>query len=193
MALESMITRSPDTDPESERMRPVRYSVASSLDGYIAGPNGEFDWIPMDPEIDFKTYMARFDTVLMGRRTFEVALGQGGASPHAGMRTVVFSRTLTGKNQPGVTIVSDNAAGVVRALKQTPGKDIWLMGGGDLFRSLLEAGVVDVVEIAVVPMILGQGVPLLPAPAAQARLALSSTRHYKTTGIVLLTYDILQS
>src|SRR4051794_4393000 len=110
-------------------MRRVRYSVAASLDGYIAGPNGEFDWIVQDPEIDFKALYNSFNTILLGRRTFELTLTQGGGRMPK-MRVFVFSRTLRASEYPKVTLVSEDAGGVVAALRAEEGKDIWLMGGG---------------------------------------------------------------
>lgn len=169
-------------------MRRVVYSVAMSLDGYIAGPNGEFDWIPMDPAIDWGAFMSRFDTVLMGRRTFEIATRQGSAASLPDMRTFVFSHTLRARDHPNVTIV-ENAAAVVDDLRREGGKDIWLMGGGVLFRSLLETGLVDVVETGLVPVLLGQGLPLLPSSSRPVRLTLTRTQSYPS-GIVLLTYDV---
>lgn len=91
-------------------MRRIRYQVACSLDGYIAGPNGEYDWIVMDPEIDFKEIFSQFDTLLMGRRTFEAT---GAAFP--GMHVVVFSRTLQQADHPGVTVVSTHRNMVTRS------------------------------------------------------------------------------
>ena len=167
-------------------MRKIRYQVACSLDGYIAGPNGEYDWIVMDPDIDFGALFDQFDTLLMGRRTFEVA---GGDAP-PGMNTVVFSRSLRPEDHPGVTIVSDRVKETIDELRSRPGKDIWLFGGGELFRSLLELDCVDTVEPAVVPVILGGGRPLLPSPAVRRRLALIDQHVYPKSGIVLLRYDI---
>jgi dihydrofolate reductase len=168
-------------------MRRVRYQVACSLDGYIAGPNGEYDWIVMDPDIDFKELFAQFDTLLMGRKTFEVA-GAGGM--FKGMETVVFSRTLEPKSAKGVRVVRDDPAEVVAELKALPGKDIWLFGGGELFRALLEAGCVDTVEPAVIPVLLGSGIPFLPGPALQKSLVLTDHHVYPKSGIVLLRYDV---
>jgi dihydrofolate reductase len=169
-------------------MRRVRYVVAMSLDGYIAGPNGEADWIIMDPEIDFGALFEQFDTFLLGRRTFE-GMGGGGAQP--GVQTVVFSRTLRQQDYSNVTIVSENPEQALVDLRSKPGKDIWLFGGGSLFRSLLEARQVDAVEVSVIPVLLGEGIPLLPSTSSSERfkLRLTSSRRYKT-GIVSLEYAV---
>jgi dihydrofolate reductase len=169
-------------------MRRIRYAVAMSLDGYIAGPDGESDWIIMDPEIDFGAIFQSFDTVLMGRRTFEATRSHGGGSM-PGMKAVVVSRTLRPEDCPGVTLIGDPIAESVPQLRAGPGKDIWLFGGGGLFRSLLDARLVDTVEVAVIPVLLGGGVPLLPPPARRARLELTASKVYKT-GIVSLEYAV---
>lgn len=170
-------------------MRRIRYQVAVSLDGYIAGPNGEFDWIPADPDVDFAATFAQYDTLLMGRRTFEITVRAGRAAM-PGMKTVVCSRTLDPAHHPDVTIVGDGLVQAVTELKRSPGKDIWLFGGGQLFRTLLEAGLVDTVEPAVVPVLLGGGIPFLPETSARARLALTGQRVYEKSGIVALEYAV---
>jgi len=169
-------------------MRPVCYSVAISLDGFIAGPNGEADWIVMDPEIDFKELFARFDTLLLGRKSYEAARQQGGGGM-PGMKSYVFSTTLRPSDCPGATLSSELGE-TVRALKQQPGQAIWLFGGGSLFRSLLELGLVDQVQVGIVPVILGDGLPLVEHPAKLARLELTKHRVYAKTGTVLLDYDV---
>lgn len=174
-------------------MRLVRYGGAMSLDGYIAGPNGEYDWIVMDPEIDFGGIMARFDTFLIGRKTFEVMHRMGNAGKSTpGIQNIVFSRTLNPADYPKVVIESD-AARVVSELRSKPGKDIALFGGGELFRSLLAAGLVDRVEVSLIPVLLGGGIPLLPSPAHRATLRLIEQRVYRKTGTVGLEYEILRS
>jgi dihydrofolate reductase len=170
-------------------MRRIRYVVAASLDGYIAGPNGEFDWIIMDPEIDFGVLYKSFDTVVMGRKTFEFAMTQGETGSMPGMKTVVASRTLRPQDYPKVTIVSDRLEEELTRLRAEPGKDIWLFGGGSLFRSLLDAGLVDAVEVAVMPVLLGGGIPLLAPPAGQVKLKLVDSRAYRT-GIMALEYTV---
>ena len=171
-------------------MRRIRYAVAMSLDGYIAGPKGEADWIIMDPEIDFRALFDQFDTFLIGRRTFEVMTrGKKKAGATSGMKTFVFSRTLRQRDYPKVTIVAENAEETVAGLRAESGKDIWLFGGGALFRSLLDARLVDSVEVAVIPVLLGGGIPLLPPPAKRAELKLVGHKVYKT-GIVSLEYAV---
>ena len=183
-------------------MRRLRYQVATSLDGYIAGPNGEFDWITSDPDIDFVALFKQFDTVVMGRKTFLATLQQGGNGAIPGMDVVVFSRTLRPADYPAVSVIDSDPAAAIRSLKERPakpgksrkpgkpGKDIWLFGGGGLFRTLLEGGVVDTVEPAVVPVLLGEGIPMLPAPQLRTKLTLTSHRLYPKSGIVLLEYTV---
>lgn len=169
--------------------RRVRYQVAASLDGYIGAPDGKTDWIPHDPDIDFTALFAQFDTLLLGRKTFE-AMSGGGGGPTFGLKSVVVSRSLNPADHPGVAVISDDIAGQVTRLKAEPGKDIWLFGGGELFRSLASLGLVDRVEIAVVPVLLGGGTPMVPTPMQQTKLALEGHRIYPKSGIVLLEYGV---
>jgi dihydrofolate reductase len=171
-------------------MRKVIYGGAMSLDGYIAGPNGEYDWIVMDPEIDFAEMTARFDTFLIGRKTFEAMVRMGsGSKSTPGIQNIVFSRTLKPSEHPHVNISAD-AEGLVAELRTKPGKDIALFGGGELFRSLLAAGLVDGIGVSVVPVLLGGGIPLLPSPAIKATLRLCKQRVYMRSGTVVLEYEI---
>lgn len=173
-------------------MRLVRFGVAMSLDGYIAGPKGEYDWIVMDPDFDFAAHMAQFDTFLIGRKTFEAIRRMGSEAPPApGIQNIVFSRTLNPADYPDV-VVSDDAVAFVSELRTKPGKDISLFGGGELFRSLLGAGLVDRVEVAIVPALLGGGIPLLPVPAALTTLKLRKHRAYERSGTISLEYDVLR-
>lgn len=162
-------------------MRRVRYCVAASLDGFIAGPNGEADWIVNDPEIDFAALFAQFDTFLMGRRTYEHMRRLGGGLPK-NAETHVFSHA------------SGAAEDTVRRLRSVAGKDIWLFGGGSLFRSLAAADLVDTVEVAVIPVILGSGIPLIETGGGKPmQLKLTRSRVYAASGIVALDYDVIRS
>jgi dihydrofolate reductase len=173
-------------------VRQLRYSVASSLDGYIAGPHGEFDWIVIDPEIDFAAMYAEFSGLVMGRRSYEVFVATGGA-PDLDLPTHVYSRSLPEGVRDGVTFVRD-AASHVRTLKNaSDGKPLWLWGGGDLFRQLAEADLVDGVDVAVIPVLLGGGIALLPSPGPRLDLQLRQHRRYAKTGTMFLEYDVLHS
>jgi dihydrofolate reductase len=169
--------------------RRLRYQVASSLDGFIATPNGGYDWIVMDPAIDFKALYNEFDTAVMGRKTYEVGKSQGASMAMPGIDAIIFSRTLAAAEHPGYRIVNENPVDVVRARKAESGRDIWLFGGGELFRTLLDAGLVDTVELAVMPVLLGAGIPVLP-PGASATLVLSDVKRLATSGIVVLAYSV---
>lgn len=170
-------------------MRQLRYSVAASLDGYIAGPKGEFDWIVIDPEIDFAAMYAGFSGLVMGRRSYEVYVATGGSVGPA-LPTYVYSRRLPEGERDGVTFVAD-AVPHVRMLKQAAeGKPLWLWGGGNFFRELAEAGLVDGVDVAVIPVLLGGGLPLLPSPGPRLSLQLRNHRLYAATGTLWLEYDL---
>ena len=170
-------------------MRRVIYRVAASLDGYIAGPRGEVDWIVHDPAVDFAKVYEQVDTVLLGRRTFELTRQPGAPPWPQDWQIHVFSRTLTPEEHPGVTVVRVEAGPQVAALRAAPGRDIWLFGGGSLFRSLLEVEQVDLVEVLVVPVLLGGGIPLLEAGAPLTRLALEHVERYPS-GLLGLRYRV---
>ena len=173
-------------------MRKLTFGGATSLDNYLARPDGAVDWLLWGEEAaaimgDFWTNV---DTVLMGRKTYEVAAksGQGGGDP-GGIASYVFSRTLADGAAPGATVVRDDAAGFVRRLKGQPGKDICLMGGGDLARTLFEAGLIDEVGFNVHPLLLGAGVPALHPMSRQIDLELKECRAFKN-GCVYVLYRV---
>jgi dihydrofolate reductase len=171
-------------------MRQLRYSVAASLDGYIAGPNGEFDWIVVDPEIDFAAMYARYSGLVMGRKTYEVFLATGGA-PGPPLPTYVYSRSEPEGERDGVTFVRDDVTHLPELKAIANPRPLWLWGGGELFRQLAAAGLVDGVEVAVIPVLLGRGIPLLPSPGPHLRLRLRSHTLFRETGTVMLSYDVV--
>lgn len=168
-------------------MRRVRYQVACSLDGFIAGPDDDYDWITPEPEFDFNMLYDQFDTLLMGRRTFEIVSASG--ENFRGKQVLVTSRKLRQQDFPEVEVVSRDLAQRVNELRRQPGRDIWLYGGGELFSQLLALNLVDTVEPAIIPILLGGGVPLLPFPAARRRLTLIRQSVYPG-GMILLEYEI---
>ena len=180
------------------KARRVRYQVAASLDGFIADENGGADWIANNmesdagsedtsPEFDFKDLFAQFDTFLMGRHTYEMI--PGGQLP--GKTVYVFSNTLRQEDHPKVKIVHGNEEKFIADLKSQPGKDIWLFGGGQLFSSLLEKGLVDSVEIAVIPVLLGRGLGMAAGLKTHTRLKLARIVRYH--GFVMLEHDVINT
>lgn len=157
-----------------------------SLDGFIADTKGGHDWIIMDPSFDFAGFMAEFDTVLLGRKTYEATRGMGG-SGMPGMRAVVCSTTLNPAVHADIEVVPQ-AEAFVRELKQAPGKDVWLFGGGGLFGTLLDSGVVDQIEVSLIPIMLGEGVPLIPAGVRPVVLRLLESKTL-SNGTVCTRYE----
>jgi len=168
-------------------MRRVRYQVACSLDGFIAGPNDDFDWITPEPTFDFEGLYAQFDTLLMGRRTYEIVRAAG--ESFGGKQVVVASRTLQPESHSEIEVVSENLDERIRELRTQAGRDIWLYGGGELFSQILAWGLVDTVEPAIMPVVLGGGIRFLPSPAVRRRLTLVGHRAYPS-GMVLLEYEV---
>jgi dihydrofolate reductase len=167
-------------------MRELVYSVATSLDGFIAGPNGEYDWIIQDPTIDFGEIFQQFDTIIMGRHCYEFMQREGHSAREFGMKVFVVSTTLDPAKHTDVTVVGSDIASLVADLKHKSGKDIWLFGGGTTFRGLLDAGLVDRVEVSVIPVLLGGGIPLVPN-GRRWSLRFKDSRTFPS-GIVSLTY-----
>jgi len=168
-------------------MRPIIYQVAASLDGYIAGPHGEIDWIVRDPTIPMSMYRTT-DTVLLGRRTYEMTLQPGAPKWPKGWRIYVFSRTLRAEAHRDVTVVSTDAGAVLRALRAESGGDIWLFGGAGLFATALAEHAVDRIDVAVVPVLLGTGLPVAPG-VERTRLRLAESQAFPS-GIVTLKYEV---
>lgn len=172
-------------------MSQIVYSVAMSLDGFIAANDGSYDWILMDPDIDFAEIMGRFDTMLIGRKSFEMTQGQSGPSM-TGMKSIVFSSSLDPGQYPDTRIEREVSRANMAELRQQAEKDIWLFGGGELFRSMVAIGQVDVISVAVIPVLLGCGLPLLPPPTDRLTLKLIENRTLPKTGTVCLEYEVIK-
>jgi dihydrofolate reductase len=168
-------------------MRRVRYQVACSIDGFIAGPEDDFDWITPEPTFDFDALYAQFDTLLMGRRTYEIVRATG--EHFRGKQVVVASRTLKPEDHPEVEVVREGLDARIRELRAQSGRDVWLYGGGELFSQVLAWDLVDTVEPALIPVLLGGGIPFLPSPAVRRRLRFVGHRVYPS-GMVLLEYEV---
>lgn len=174
-------------------MRTVTYGAACSVDGFIAGPDEAMDWLTSskDAQRIMAEYWTTIDTMLLGRRTFEYALkaGGGGGGRFEGMTTYLFSRTLTASPDPSAILVREDAGGFVRELKRQEGKGICVMSGGNLARSLFEAGVIDQVGLNIHPVLLGSGTPLFLDPGRRVQLALTECRPIEG-GCVYLMYRV---
>jgi dihydrofolate reductase len=173
-------------------MRKVTFGGATSLDNFLARPDHSVDWLLWCKEaMDFMTdYWKTIDTVLMGRKTYEVAQRRAkGGGGYPGVRTYVFSRTLREGSGAGVTIVAEDAAEFVRGLKEQEGKDICLMGGGELARALFEAGLIDEVGFNVHPVLLGSGIPCFHPLSRQIDLELLECKPFQN-GCVLVRYRV---
>lgn len=168
-------------------MRLVTFGVANSLDNFIARADGAVDWLVWDDEIAAisREFWKTIDTVLMGRKTYEVAAASGsGAYP--GVKNYVFSRTLKQPRSKKVEVISQDAVEFVRKLKSEPGKGICIIGGGDLARSLLQARLIDQIGVNIQPVLLGSGTPLFYEMQQQLDLELLESQVLRNGGVYLL-------
>ena len=170
-------------------MRAIVYSLTASLDCYINRVDGTLDWISTDPgmpsEQFFREKFSAFDTVIIGRKSYETMRGQS----YPGMKNYVVSRTIPPGWRDGFEFVSGDLKPWVDGLKAAPGKKIWLSGGGELARSFLNTGLVDEIEIAVQPILLCKGVPLFPGPFPETKLKLEHVARLGS-GIAELVYSV---
>ena len=172
-------------------MRKVVYGGACSLDGFLADAAGQVDWLHFSKDVEaiMAKSWATTDTVLFGRKTWQVAQAMGGGLPGLEVKGYVFSRTLTSLSGAAAELVSEDAGTFVRALKQQPGKDMIVMSGGNLARSLFQAGVIDEVGFDIHPILLGSGVPAFVDAGVRIALELVECRALEG-GCVLVNYRV---
>jgi dihydrofolate reductase len=172
-------------------MRKVLFSVASSLDNYIARQDGAVDWLLWNDEAAsfMKELWKKIDTVLWGRKTYEVALRSGNPLSHKGVKNYVFSQTMKQSSVKNIALIDTDVAQFVRDLKTRKGKDIFLMGGGELAKSLFEAKLIDGLSLNIHPILLGQGVPLFRAINNDVKLVLLDCKTFKNS-CLLVSYRV---
>jgi len=169
-------------------MRSVVLSAAITLDGYIARPDGAVDYLVMPKGFSMAAFYATVDTAVMGRKTFDVALKlSGGKFSNPSMANYVFSRSEPPGEHDGVIFVNQSPAAFIRQIRKRKGKDIWLMGGGELARDFLKADLVDELHLGVVPLALGAGIPLFPGGFPQRDFKLVENKTY-SKGSIMLKY-----
>jgi len=170
-------------------VRNVVLGLGISLDGYIARSNGDVDFLFMPKDYSMAPFFATIDTAIMGRKTFEVGLKMGGGSfGGSSLETYVCSRTNPPGARQGVVFTNQSPAALVSEIRAKPGKHIWLMGGGELAREFLRADLVDELYLGIVPVLLGEGIPLFPSGFPQRDFTLNDNKTY-SRGLIALTYS----
>jgi dihydrofolate reductase len=170
-------------------MRKLILGLAVSLDNYIEGPNGEYDWCFTDQDYGMKDFLQRLDALFVGRKTYEMSLGMGdGGAGFPKLKEYVFSTTLN-KVKEGAILIDRDIEKRVTEIKEQKGKDIWLFGGASLTSSLMNLGLVDEIFLALHPVILGKGKPLFSNIKNRMQLTLTDTKTY-SSGLVSLTYTV---
>jgi len=170
-------------------MRKLVLGLAVSLDAFIEGPNGEYDWCFMDPEYNMMEFFQRFDTVFVGRKTYEMSAGmEGGPEGFPKMKEYIFSTTLDSVKNDAILIKGDIKPEVEK-IKNEKGKDIWLFGGAGLTTSLMNLGLVDELSLSLYPVILGAGKPLFNKIKERINLTLLNSKVYPS-GLISLNYSL---
>lgn len=169
----------------STTMRKLILGVAVSLDGFIEGPNGEYDWCFTDQDYGLKDFFQGVDAIFMGRKSFEVAQAMGEESPWKGLKTYIFSRSLAAAPSSHTELV--RSIEEARAILEQPGKSVWLFGGAELLTAFLNRGLVSELWLSVHPILLGSGKPLFQNLDGRKNLRLTESKTYDT-GLVSLKY-----
>ncbi len=168
-------------------MRKIVLGLGISIDGYIARLDDSVDFLFMPKDYSMAPFFATIDTAIMGRKTYDVAKAMGGASYGSKMAMYVCSRTLPSGERGGCIFTSQSPKALVSQLRKSKGKDIWLMGGGELARDFLKADLVDELYLGVVPVLLGEGLPLFPSGFPQRDFTLLENKTF-SKGLISLKY-----
>jgi dihydrofolate reductase len=170
-------------------MRNVVLALGISLDGYIARLNGAVDFLFRPKGYSMADFFATVDTAIMGRKTLDAGLEMsGGSLPRTNMLMYVFSNSKPPGERDRVVFVNESPASFIQQLRERSGKDIWLMGGGELARAFLNADLVDRLRLGIVPVLLGEGIPLFPSGFPQRDFTLLENKTY-SKGLIALTYE----
>src|SRR5437868_1350703 len=170
-------------------MRKIVLGVGISLDGYIARPDGSVDFLFMPKDYSMAEFFKRIDVAVMGRKSYEMGLKLGGGKlNNYGMKCYVFSKTLDTISHEDFTIVKEPPKSFIEVLKKKKGKDIWLMGGGELTRSFLQDDLVDELYLGVVPVLIGEGIPAFPSGFPERKFTLIENNTY-SKGLIALRYE----
>jgi dihydrofolate reductase len=178
--------------------RKIIVYIATSADGYIARPDGDVEWLnrlPNTVDHGIGKFYRTIDTILWGRKTYDWGLAyqkKSGSKESIFDKNVtnyVFSRKPPKKPAPGVEFVTEGVKAFARRLRSKPGKHIWMMGGGELIASFLDAGEIDEFDIHVIPVFIGKGIPLIAPRRRDISLRLLSSRKY-SDGSVRLHYAV---
>jgi len=167
-------------------MRKIILGLAVSLDGFIEGPNGEYDWCFTDQDYGLNEFSNRIDALVMGRKTYEMMKGYDGENPWSHAKTYVFSNTLSVTT--GIELLNGDLEEIIKQLKQKNGKDIWLFGGADLTTQFINLDLIDEYWLSIHPILLGAGKPLFHDIASRKKLKLVESKTYET-GLVSLKYQ----
>jgi dihydrofolate reductase len=167
--------------------RKIILGLGISLDGYIARRDGSVDFLFMPKDYSMGPFFKTVDTCVLGRKTYEDGLKMGG-SFDGSMKTYVFSKTLPPGDRNKVTFTNDSPSAIVAEIRRKPGKHVWLMGGGILIRDFLKEDLVDELYIGVVPVLIGEGIPLFPNGFPQREFDLIENNSY-SRGMIALRYE----
>ena len=180
-------------DKNNDDMRKLILGLAVTLDGYIEGPNGEYDWCFTDQDYGLNNFFTHVDAIFIGRKSYEIAQqytdnNEGTVPGMPAMTEYIFSKTLKTVKQ-GAVLISEDAITEARRIKEQPGKDIWLYGGAELSDALMKEGLVDELWLSVHPILLGSGKSLFHEHNHRNKLTLLTSKTYET-GLVSLSYSI---